>query len=185
MNAANTYHVETEEIISEEKIIEESKTNINAFSFLYDKYYLKIFRFIYNRVESEEIASDICSQVFLKALQSIKQYENRGLPYGSYLYRIARNEINQKARKNKITKIVSLKSSDIENIAEEIEFFETDYKTKLIKLLETLNENDMELIEMKYFEKRSYKEISEILNKNENNLKVKVHRIIKGLKKLI
>ena len=184
-NQAKLYHVDDSEIIKEAKVIAEAKKDIKAFSYLYDKYFIQIFRYIYNRVENEEIASDICSQVFLKAMQNINKYEHRGLPYASFLYRIARNEINQESRKNKIQRISSAKQSDIEHVSEEIELTNALDYTPLIKMLNQLPEKDLELIEMKYFEKRSYREISEILNIKENNLKVKLHRIIQKMKKEI
>lgn len=178
----NQYNISEEEIKIEFEIIEKSKKDINSFSVLYDKYYIKIFRFIFNRVETVEIAADLTSQVFLKAINSLKTYENRTLPYASFLYRIARNEINLESRKNKIEIVLNAKTSDLESIADEIDENKEENYLKLYELLNTLNKNELELIGMKYFEKRSYKEISEILNENETNLKVKVHRIIQKLK---
>lgn len=180
--STNIYNITRDEIEADAIIITEAKNDIKAFTPLYDKYYIRIFRFIYNRVETENIAADLTSQVFFKAIKSISSYEERGLPYGSYLYRIARNEINMEARANKIKLFVNAKTSDIENIAEEIESSKEEKFSQLLSILETLDEPDLELIEMKYFEKRSYKEIAEILNEKETNLKVKVHRIIQKLK---
>ena len=180
--STNAYNITDTEIQTELDIIRKAKINTKAFAPLYDKYYIKIFRFIYNRVETEAVAADITSQVFYKAIKSLNKYQDRGLPYGSYLYRIALNEINMEARKNKINLIISAKTSDIENIAEEIKSNNEDKYSKMINLLESLDEADLQLIEMKYFEKRSYREIAEILDDKEGNLKVKVHRIIQKLK---
>ncbi|MFH2143198.1 MAG: sigma-70 family RNA polymerase sigma factor [Bacteroidota bacterium] len=179
--STNLYNITDKEIKSESIILAEAKIDIKAFAPLYDKYYIRIFRFVFNRVETENIAADITSQVFYKAIKSLRKYEDRGLPYCSYLYRIARNEINMEARANHIKLVVNAKTSDLENIADEIEGSKEELFTQLHFLLETLNDADLELIEMKYFEKRPYREIAEILNENESNLKVKVHRIIQKL----
>ncbi|MCF8298247.1 MAG: sigma-70 family RNA polymerase sigma factor, partial [Saprospiraceae bacterium] len=151
MNYSTNIFNETQaDIKSESVLINEAKKDINAFIPIYDKYYIKIFRFVYNRVESESIAADITSQVFYKAIKALKNYENRGLPYSSYLYRIARNEINMEARQNKIELISSAKITDIENIAYEIDSSNEELFAQLIILLESLNDNDLELIEIKY-----------------------------------
>jgi len=181
----NKYNQTETEIISESAIIEKAKKDINAFAPIYDKYYVSIFRYIFNRVETEEIAADITSQVFYKAIKSIKKYEDRGLPYGSFLYRIARNEIILEARNNKLNIVSSAKTADIMNIADEIDCDKEEKFNKMMSLLESLKSSDFELIEMKYFEKRSYKEIAEILNEKETNLKVRVHRIIQKMKLLV
>lgn len=178
----NTYPVDLEALEKEAEAIEASKKDISAFAYIYDQHYVNIFRFLHNRVDSEELAADLCSQTFLKAMNAIPKYENRGIPYGSYLYRIARNEINLWARKNKLEEISSAKTSDLEEIEDEISPEEWDIQSDLIELLEGLKKSDLELIEMKYFEKRSYKEMAEILNMNENNLKVKVFRVVQSMK---
>ena len=54
----------------------------------------------------------------------------------------------------------------------------------LLKVLPELAEDDLQMIEMRYFEKRSFKEVSEILDITETNAKVRAHRIIEKLKKI-
>ena len=58
-----------------------------------------------------------------------------------------------------------------------------EHKEKLKKVLRQINEKDLMLIEMRYFEKRSYREIGEILSVTENNAKVKTFRALQRLKK--
>ena len=54
-----------------------------------------------------------------------------------------------------------------------------------MKVLHDLPEDDLQLVEMRYFEKRAFKEIAEILEITENNAKVKVYRVLERLKKMI
>jgi len=69
-----------------------------------------------------------------------------------------------------------------------IDEFEEDYKeekkAKMFEALSKLKEKDMQLIEMRFFEKRSFKEIGDILEITENNAKVKAFRAIEKLKQL-
>ncbi|MBK7668389.1 MAG: hypothetical protein IPJ32_14255 [Sphingobacteriaceae bacterium] len=85
----------------EQKLIEQSKTDPQAFERLYIKYYEQILKFVYKRVESLDDTRDITSTVFIKALSNISKYKDMGFPFSSWLYRIAINEINMFYRKTK------------------------------------------------------------------------------------
>ena len=52
----------------------------------------------------------------------------------------------------------------------------------LVDSLKSLADNELELIEMRFFEERSYKEIAEILNITEGNARIKTHRSLNKLK---
>ena len=58
-------------------------------------------------------------------------------------------------------------------------------KELLIKVIAQLPENELQIIELRYFEKRSYKEIGEILDITENNAKVKAYRVVSKLRKML
>ena len=175
---------QTETQISEDwKNVTLAKQDISKFSFIYDKYYVSVFRFVYQRVDSIDNATDITSLVFLKTMQSIKKFEFKGLPFASILFRIAYNEVNQHFRTEKKERNFYLNLNYENNLAIDITINEDEDKANnLKKLLEYLTPSELELIEMRYFEKRSYKEIAEITNITENNAKVKVHRILGKLK---
>jgi RNA polymerase sigma-70 factor, ECF subfamily len=178
------YHVTKEEMDREHLIVEEAKKDPEKFSAIYNKYYQQIFRFLYQRVSDKETAFDFTSQVFLKALQNLHKYTYRGVPFSSWLYRIAHNEINQVFRKKIIARTVNIETEHLNSIIEEIE--EEDdimrFQQVLIDVICDLPEGDLELIEMRFFEKRPFKEIAEILDITENNAKVKVYRILEKLK---
>jgi RNA polymerase sigma-70 factor, ECF subfamily len=85
----------------EQDDIKRSQTDPEAFKPLYEKYFKKIFLFVLRRVGEKEIARDITQQVFLKALNSIRKFQLRGLPFSAWLFRIAINECNDYFRKSK------------------------------------------------------------------------------------
>lgn len=184
MNGVLTkYHFSNERIRSETDLIHEAKANPAKFELLYKNYHEQIFLFILKRVESEDIAADITSQVFLKALVNLSKFQSKGLPFGSWLYRIARNEVYDLHRQNKIEMVVSIQRQDIwDMIGQLVETSkEEDYST-LYNALNTLSDAEMELIELRFFEKRQFKEIAEIIDTTENNAKVKTYRILHKLK---
>ncbi|MEI7597288.1 MAG: sigma-70 family RNA polymerase sigma factor [Bacteroidota bacterium] len=175
---------QTETQISEDwENVLAAKQDIKNFSLIYDKYYVSVFRFVYQRTDSSDDAADITSLVFLKAMQSIQKFVFKGVPFASILFRIAFNEINQHFRKVQKDRNFYLNFESQNELMDEIKSHDSEDKESSVKkLLEYLNPSDLELIEMRYFEKRSFKEIAEITDLTENNAKVKVHRILGKLK---
>tara|TARA_B110000285_G_scaffold225681_1_gene284288 strand:+ start:1368 stop:1787 length:420 start_codon:yes stop_codon:yes gene_type:complete len=136
-------------------------------------------------MDDQELAFDVTSQVFIKAMKNLHKYEYRGVPFSSWLYRIAKSELYQAFRDRKARKTVNVENMHIFEMIEEFEEdTSSENKAKLISCLSKLNENDMQMLEMRYFEKRSYKEIGETLGITENNAKVRSFRALEKLKKL-
>ncbi len=168
---------------SEKDLINLAKQDSNYFAPIYKKYHEQIFRFIYQRMESQDDAADITSQVFLKALINLNKYEFRGYPFSSWLYKIALNEVNQHYRNTKNKRLVNIDETEIkEIIVESGDFFNEEKREKLLKTLSELNEEKLILIEMRFFEKRAFKEIGQILNITENNAKVRTYRVLEEMK---
>lgn len=150
---------------------------------LYDRYFESIFRFIFRRTADEELSADLCSQVFLKALQKLDAYHYRGVPFSSWLFKIAANEVSQHYRQTQKTRVVSVEDTDLTSVMDEIEEpIDEVHRENLIKVLDTLDEKDLQLIEMRFFEQKPFKEIAEILDMTESNAKVKTYRILERLK---
>jgi len=184
--SATKYHFTENDIHTEELEIRAAMDDLSKFSVLYDRYYVQIFRFVYQRTDSEDSAADLTSQVFLKAMLSLKKYQFRGLPFASWLYRVATNEVNLEYRKNKLQRVFNTSTENLLNVAQEFPDDGTeDMIQSIMNSMNTLNYEEMELMEMRYFEKRPFKEIADITGMTENNLKVKVHRIIQKLKEKV
>ncbi len=180
----------TDKTVSDEAIqvewreIQAAQQDPAMFRLLYDRYYEPIFRFIYQRTTDEALTADLCSQVFLKALQRLSGYEFKGVPFSAWLYRIAANETAQHFRYNQRRRIVSMEEANLQDMMEEMdEPLDEDQKWKLLGVLDDLKEKDLELIEMRFFEQRPFKEIAEIAGITESNAKVRTYRILERLKK--
>ncbi len=166
--------------------IQAAQRNPADFRPLYNRYYTPIFRFIYKRTQNEELSADICSQVFLKALQKLDKYQYKGVPFSAWLYRIASNEIAQHFRNAKKSRVVSVEDANLGDMIEELEEHNTEgQREQLLALLDDLNETDLQLIELRFFEQRPFKEIANIMDMTESNTKVRTYRILKSLKKKI
>jgi len=178
--------VSNNDIQDEWSSIQAAQANPAAFRPLYDRYFEAIFQFIHNRTQNEALSADLCSQVFLKAMQRMSEYTFRGVPFSAWLYRIASNEIAQWYRQNKKLRVVSVEDSNLASMFEEV--MEDDlekFRPLLIPALEELKEADLEIVEMRFFEQRPFKEIAEVLNITESNAKVRTYRVLERLKKII
>lgn len=183
MNPPSGYHVPPPEIKQEEEYINAAKKDPKNFEPLYKKYFEAIFRFVYQRLDDKNAANDITQQTFINALVNIKKYENRGLPFASWLYRIALNELNKWFRTQKTSRTINIETAGVESLFEEIEEQPyQEYNIKLKKILTELEPNNLLLIEMRFFEKRSFKEMGNILNITENNAKVRLYRLLDKIK---
>ncbi|MDP1747335.1 MAG: sigma-70 family RNA polymerase sigma factor [Bacteroidota bacterium] len=173
-----------EEVVLEElACINMAKQDPIKFKPLYEKYYEQIFRFIYNRIEDKKLAYDITADVFYKSILKLPTYEFQQIPFSSWLYRIARNELIDIFRKNKAVRVVSINSLKIKDIIDDIELdYREEYKPKLIELIENLDNDDLQLIEMRFFENKSFKNISEIISSTEAAVKMRLYRLLKEMK---
>jgi len=173
----------------ERELVKKAKKDPEAFGKLYDKYYSQIFGYILKRVANLDIAKDICSETFLKALKNIWKFRWKNISFGAWLYRIANNEIANFFRKRKY-KLVSLEkiSEPIDGGNPEIELIEAEKKIKeyqdFLKIQKEISKLEIkyqEVITLRFFEKKKIKEIAEILGKREGTIKSLLHR---GLEKL-
>ena len=184
MQGKSIYHQSQNQLSSENDIVEAAKKDPKQFEALYKKYYEQIFRYIHQRMDDKEMAFDITSQVFLKAMINLSKYKYKGVPFSSWLYRIAMSEVYQSFKDKKSTRTVNVDTSNVEDIIDEVEQDNTgEMREALIKVIGNLPEVELQIIEMRYFEKRSYREIGDILGMTENNAKVKAYRIVEKLKK--
>ena len=167
--------------------VQAAQRNPAYFRPLYNRYFEQIFRFVFKRTADENIANDVCSQVFLKAMQKIGTYEYKGVPFSAWLYRIASNEVAQHFRNTQKNRVVTVEDHTFSDLIDEVSE-EGDYeKTRqsMLAALQQLKESDMMMIEMRFFEERPFKEIANILNITESNAKVKTYRILEKMKKLM
>ncbi len=162
------------------------KGEASAFGLLYNHYQPKIYRFIYFKVGQREEAEDLTHQVFLKAWTNIRDYRSQGFPFGSWLYRIARNSVIDHYRTRKdndpiesVENIVLASSSLLKDLDSKLSV--EKIKTAILKL----KPDYQEVIILKFVEDLTNKEISEAMEKSDRAIKLLQHRAIKGLREIL
>ena len=179
--------------MKEKELIKKAKKDPEVFGELYDEYYPRIFGYVLKRTADLEIAQDITSETFFKALKKLWQFRWRNIPFSAWLYRIANNEIANYFRKNKY-KPVSLEKIPepiaVSNPSTEILEAEQELKKHqdflmLQKEISKFPIKYQEVITLRFFEKKKIKEIAEILSKKEGTIKSLLHRGLEKLKELM
>ncbi len=173
--------------------IDKAKLNDQmAFNFLLDKFWNDVYGFQLKRTENENDAEDISIQTFSKAFDKIHTYNDKYV-FKTWLITISKNIHIDLIRKRK-SSISNTVNSDVENeyygIIDESPSPEDKLITeqnlaKLLRDIKKLKPHYQEVINLRYFQELSYKEISEQLEEPINNVKVKLLRAKKLLAEII
>lgn len=150
------------------------------FSGIYDQYIDKIYRFIFLKVSSQEIAQDLTSETFLKGWEAYKNQnaKEKIQNFQAFLYQIARNLTTDFYREKGRTQIVSAENLTIvdpKTNLEEKAIFNSDLERIKVNLA-NLKEDYQEVIILHYINDLSIREIAQTLNKPEGTIRVMIHR---------
>jgi RNA polymerase sigma-70 factor (ECF subfamily) len=160
------------------------KREPEAWSAVYEEYFLKVYRYIALRVSNRTEAEDLTEQAFLKALESIDSFRWRGVPFPAWLFRIARNLVIDYWRTDKSKASLPLDESlinddvDLETIAER----NLDIK-QVFQAIGQLTQSQREVIELRFVGGLSVAEVSKVLGKSEGAVKVMQHSALAALRK--
>ncbi|MBN1783260.1 RNA polymerase sigma factor [bacterium] len=174
--------------------IQAAKKDPESFQYLFNKYHDQIYNFVLRRIYHREMAQDITANTFMKALEKLHQFQYKGIPFSSWLYRIAVNEVNLVYRKRKrsiaLTEQRSLHlahdgATDDSLIQHENEM-ETEAQFKKIhEAVMQLKPKYQDAISLRYFEEKSIREIAEILGISENTVKTHIRRALQNLRNVL
>jgi len=153
------------------------------FSKIYDQHINKIYRFIFLKVNSAEIAEDLTSETFLRGWGSFRENQKVENP-SAFLYKIARNLIIDFYREKGKAQIVS--SEGIKIIDPRINFEEKAALNSDLEQVRTalanLKDDYQDVIIYHYLNELSVPEIAKILDKSEGTVRVTIHRALNALK---
>ena len=155
------------------------------FTEIFELYYKRIYNYTYYRVNSQEMAEDLTSNIFEKIMKKINTYKNENAKFEVWMFTIARNTINDHFRKQKKYKFISIDSIlDLvskDRGPEEL-IINKEQNNKLLNALNILDSKERNIIAYKFGADLKNIEIAKILNISESNVGVKLHRIMKRLK---
>ena len=180
-------------LTDEQLVCEYANGNNEAFDTLLIRYKQRLFSYIFQMVRDRDLADDIFQETFIKAITTIRQgrYSDMG-KFSAWLYRIARNLAVDSFRAEKGENVVSADDADYDvlnrrELAEDtIEDVMVDLQIEedLRRLVDRLPDAQRQVLEMRYYQDLSFKEIAEITGVSINTALGRMRYAILNLRRM-
>lgn len=162
----------------ERALIEAAQADPARFGELYDRHFHRIYAYVIRRTGSRTEAEDITSQVFERALSNLARFEWRGVPFVAWLYRIAAHALAD--RRREIARDAPEPPPDVPDARESEEI---ERRAMIFQLVERLPDAQRRVIEMRFVDQKSIREIASALDRSEGAVKQLQLRALENLRK--
>jgi RNA polymerase sigma-70 factor (ECF subfamily) len=167
------------------ELVKRAKNDNHAFGVLYERYVEKIYKYIYYRTGNHHDAEDLTSAVFQRAMTHISTYDERGVPFQAWLYRIAHNLVANWHRDRSRRKIIPLEDFVSGGLSFEAPDSATEDKEERAELLAAINrlpDERQQLLYLKFVANLSNAEVGATLDRTEGAIKSLYHRTLLALR---
>jgi RNA polymerase sigma-70 factor (ECF subfamily) len=161
--------------VDEQLLIEAAQKDPARFADLYEENFERVYAFVVRRVRDRAEAEDVVSETFHSALKALPRFEARGVPFVAWLYRIAANEIADRARR--AAREEPFDGLDTADAGDDVE-----RRALLYRLVDTLPPAQREVIVKRFAEQRSIAEIARQMGRSEGAVKQLQLRAIENLR---
>jgi RNA polymerase sigma-70 factor, ECF subfamily len=161
----------------EQLLVEAARRDPSRFAELYEQHVDRVYAYVLRRVGNRQEAEDITSQVFHQALEKIGSFEWRGAPFAAWLLRIAANATTDRWRER-----AREHGNPTKEPSEEFDFERANESARLFHLVRELPTEQRLVIEMRFAEEKSLKEIAETIGRTEGAVKQLQFRAIRFLR---
>jgi RNA polymerase sigma-70 factor, ECF subfamily len=171
--------------LEDTQLIELARDDRAAFGELYERYIDRIYNYIYYRTTDHHEAEDLTAKVFMRAFKHIENYDERGVPFSAWLYRIAHNLVANWHRDHSRRKVIPLEDFIGKNTEFDLpEALAEDHEEQelLLDSIRLLPQDRQQLLILKYVERMSNAEIGEVLDKTEGAVKSLYYRTLSFLR---
>ncbi len=167
-------------------VLRAAKRDTEAFTRLYDRFVDKIYKYVYYRVGSTDLAEDLTSQVFLKAWMAIQNYRCTDRPFSAWLFRIAHNLIVDHFRtQHPSLSIDELPLAD-ESVDDADELAQSHLTAETLrKALKRLTQDQQQVIILKFLEGYGTEELATIMGKHPGAVRALQHRGLLALQRIL
>jgi len=183
---SNNYKKSRMPLANERQLVLQAQAgNSEAFGQLYDAYMERIYRFVYFRVEDQQTAEDITSQVFLKAWNNLDRFQFSRTPYLAWLYTIAHNAVIDHYRTRKVSTALDDVRLSQPDHAEAVEN-DIDLSVEMQSVraaMQALTDDQQKVLTLKFIEGMSNTEIAQHLGKREGAIRALQMRGLQALAK--
>ena len=164
--------------------VEAARMDPGQFAALYEANFERVYAFVARRVKGRAEVEDLTSDVFRRALSGLASYESRGAPFSAWLLRIAANAVVDRARRAG-RRAPSAFDLALAREPSEPECVDADTRARLFRCVAELPREQRRVIELRFAEERSMREIATALGKTEGAVKQLQLRALAALRKKI
>lgn len=161
--------------------------DLDKMGLLFERYHRVLYGFLFHNLNHRSASEDLVQTVFYRMLKYKHTFSGEG-EFKTWMYHLARNVLNDEFKKNNRLvyqeNFVELSDKNHSESGFESSFEQNEANEILQKSLSKLSNEHREVLILSRFQDLSYKEIAEIMDTTEGNIKVKVHRAIKELKNI-
>jgi len=161
----------------ERALIEAAQRDPARFADLYDLYFDRIYAYVARRVVSREETEDLVSEVFHKALASLRRFQWQGAPFSAWLFRIAANEITDVGARLGRERTIEASPESEEGNQEEAQD-----RSRVLALMRELPEDQRRVLELRFMEEKSTREVAEVMRRSEGAIKQLQFRGLESLR---
>lgn len=175
----------TTDVTEESALIERAKTDKEAFGQLYERYVERIYKYVYYRTGNVADAEDLTARIFERAMNHIGNYQDKGLPFSAWLYRIAHNLVANWHRDRSRRTFIALEDVSQWTMTDHGPEFAAQLmedRNALREAISRLPADRQELLMLKFMERLSNAEIGEIMGRSEGAIKSLYHRTLLSLR---
>jgi len=165
-------------------VADAKRGDTDAFAHIFDEYAGPIYRFIASRVNHPSDAEDLTQLVFVKALEALPRYEARGIPFGGWLFRLARNAIIDQIRtRREHLSLVAATTRESDEASPESTASLHDDLDRVAAALQELTDDQREVIELRFFAGLSVAEAAEAMGRQEGTIRGLQFRAVGALRR--
>lgn len=161
----------------ERALIEAAQADPARFVEVYDRYVDRVYAYASRRAGSRTVAEDITSEVFQQALANLRRFEWRGVPFAAWLYRMAANALADHWRRQ------GREAQDPPDLPNERDHEELERRVSLFQLVDRLPDLQRRVIEMRFVEDKSIRDVAAALDRSEGAVKQLQLRALENLRK--
>ena len=172
--------MDAQENLHETLIADAARGDPTALAAIYDTYAQRVYRYFRSRVGNASDAEDLCPQTFMAMLEALPRYRHRG-QFTAWIFQIARHKAIDHFRRQRPVSAMEESLIDPQaNIMIE-HVIDKEAVEKLRRLLHSLDEDERELLRLRFVVELSFVEIAAMLGRKEDAVRKSVQRILNRL----